>query len=374
MKRIIAVMFGAFALLASWGALSRQAAPQMSGMVSASECVDAMAIAKHMYASTSAYVYAPLQLPDHLASTMILGAKDVDISGGDALADDTDHFESPLGDQNTPSNPKIHWGKDATPAGRIVLTSESAGWRGDMYSLYVLNYDVTPEQFRADVDESNPQHQFTPLVDRSWRTPLVFWSKITRKPWVIVVDEPYEQLGQWKVILADNNSYQSACLIKFWPFQGQTRAPRVLPKVVREFASLLDQAIGYSPEQGTLQPTARLRTDSQHIWRNVAYRPWALSDRDAYNSKQQVDDGLLQWSHTGPSYARMYALIQRIHPLAEAALSTYYETEFKVPHNHAKQDAHWVIDLAYRSNFVFSGGTPSFVPRERAFSNPWMIH
>ncbi|WP_153242485.1 hypothetical protein [Frateuria defendens] len=374
MKRTIAALLGVSALLVSWEAPSSQIAPRMSGKVSAPECVDAMAIAKHMYASTSTYVYAPLQLPDHLSSTMILGAKDVDISGGDALADETDHFESPRGGQNAPSNPKIHWGKDATPAGRIVLTSDSAGWRGDMYSLYVLPNDVTPSQLRDDVTESNSQHHYSPLVDSSWRTPLVFWSKITQKPWIIVVDEPYEQLGQWQVLLATSNSYQSTCLIKFWPDQGKARAPRILPKEVREFASLLDQTLGYEPEQGTLQPTARLRMNSQHIWRNAAYRPWALSESDTYNSKKQVDDGLLQWSHTEPSHARMYARIQRMYPAAEAALSRYYGSKFKLSHKQAKQVAHWVLDVAYRSNFVFSGGNPSFMPKEHVALNPWIIH
>ena len=242
-----------------------------------------------------------------------------------------------------------------------------------MYSLFVLQSDVTPEQFRADVAESNSRHRYSPLVDRSWRTPLVFWSKITQKPWIIVVDETYEQLGQWRVLLANSDSYQSACLIKFWPDQGQARAPRILPKEVREFASLLDQTLGYGPEQGTLQATARLRMDSQHTWRNAAYRPWALSENDACNSKQQVDDGLLQWSHTGLSYARMYARIQRMYPVAEAALSRYYESKFKLSHNRAKRVAHWVLDVAYRSNFVFSGGNPSFIRREHIAPNPWII-
>lgn len=373
MKRIIAGLLGASVLLVCWGTANSHPSPHMFGKVSAPECVDAMAIAKHMYASTSTYVYAPLQLPNHLASKMILGAVDVDISGGDSLSGGNDHFATPFTDQKNPSYPKIHWGKDVTPAGRIVLTSDSFGWRGDVYSLYILQGDVTPEQFRAHLARTNPRQHFPPLVDRRWRTPLVFWSNATHKPWFIVVDEPYEPIGQWEVYLDHGNDYQSACQIKFWPGQRQVSAPRNLPKEVRELANLLDQTRGYGPEQGTLQPTASLRMHSQHIWRNVAYRPWALSENDTYNTKEQVNDGLLQWSHTGPSYARAYARIQHAYPVAEAALSRYYEFQFKLSHKQAKQAAHWILDVAYRGNFVFGGGTPSFMPRERVSPNPWAI-
>lgn len=373
MKRIIASLLGAAALLASWGAASSQPSPHMSGKMSAPECVDAMTIAKHMYASTATYVYAPLELPDHLSSTMLLGAKDVDISGGDALSNDADHFENPYADKNGPSGPKIHWGKDVIPAGRIVITADQLGWRGDMYSLYVLQGSVTPEQFRADV--ANPaRRQYQPLIDDSWRTPLVFWSQTTRKPWIIDVGDTYEQAGEWQIILADDNGYRRACTIKFWSDQGHAKAPRILPSEVRELASLLDQTLGYGPEQGTLQSTARLRMQALHIWRNVAYRPWALSESDAYNSREQVDDGLLQWSRTGPSYAQVYTRIRHAYPTAEAALTKYYESQFELSPKQARQSARWALDVAYRSNFTFSGGAPSFMPQEHANPNPWVIH
>jgi hypothetical protein len=345
----------------------------MSGEVLAPECVDAMAIAKHMYASTATYVYAPLELPDHLSSTMLLGAKDVDISGGDALSDNANHFENPYAGKSKPSGFGVHWGKDVIPAGRIVITADQLGWRGDTYSLYVLQGSITPEQFRADA-ASPARRQYQPMIDDSWRTPLVFWSQTTRKPWIIDVGDTYEQAGQWQIILAGDNGYRPACTIKFWPDQGRAKAPRILPSEVRGLANLLDQTLGYGPEQGTLQATATLRMHALHIWRSVAYRPWALSEKDAYNSKEQVDDGLLQWSRTGPSYARAYAQIQHAYPTAEVALTRYYESRFKLPHKQAKQAAHWILDVAYRSNFVFSGGTPFFMQQDNADPNPWIIH
>ena len=372
MKRRVAGLLGAALSLACCGMVAARPSPRIFGKVSAQECVDAMAIAEHMYASTSAYVYAPLQLPDHLGSSMVLGATDVDISGGDALPEKTDHFENPFSDLTGSSYPHIHWGRDITTAGRIVITSDAFGWRGDTYSLYVLQGDVTPEQFRADLVDTNPQHRYSPLLDRRWRTPLVFWSNTIEKPWFIVVDEPYETTGQWEVYVADRDGFKSACKIKFWPAMSRAAAPAILPKEVREFANLLDQTLGDGPEQGTLQSTARLRLYSRHIWINVAYRPWALSDKETYNSREQVNDGLLQWSHTGPTYARLYAQIQRAYLSAESALSNYYRSQFKLSNTQAKQAAHWFLDVAYRSNFEFSGGQPIFMPREDASPNPWV--
>lgn len=374
MKRRIVELLGAALSMVCCGVVAAQPSPRIFGRVSAQECVDAMAVAKHMYVSTSTYVYAPLQLPDHLGSTMILGATDIDISGGHALLESTNHFENPFRDLKdpSPSYQHIHWGRDVTAARRIVITTDSAGWRGDMYSLYVLHGDVTPEQFRVDLADTNPHHRYTPLLNRAWRTPLVFWSNTTEKLWFINVDEPYEPIGQWEVYLADGDGFKSACQIKFWPRQGQARAPHILPEEVRKLANLLDQTLGYSPEEGTLQPTASLRMYSQHIWRNVAYRPWALSDKDTYNSKDQVDDGLLQWSQTGPSYVRLYARIKRAYPVAELALARYYESQFKLPKGQAKKVAHWILEVAYRSNFSFSGGMPFFIRGKDVSSNPWV--
>lgn len=300
-----------------------------------------------------------------------MGATDVDISGGDALPENSDHFENPFPELKPAPNPHIHWGKDVNRAWRLVITADSAGWRGDMYSLYALKGNVTGEQFRSDLADANQHHRYAPLVDRAWRPPLVFWSEAVRKPWFIVVDDTYETVGRWDVYLAGGNGYINACHINFWPGQGRAQAPRVLPKKVRAFAGLLDQSLGYGPEQGTLQPTATLRNYSRHIWRNVAFRPWALSDQDTYNSKEQVDDGLLRWSQTGASYARLYRRIQRGYPAAELALSSYYEFNFKLPKLQAKKVAHWILDVAYRSNFSFSGGTPTFMRGKDVRPNPW---
>ncbi|MEO9078198.1 MAG: hypothetical protein ABI268_02700 [Rhodanobacter sp.] len=371
MKRIIAGLLGASLTLIFCGAADAQSSPRISGQVSAPECRDAMSLAKHMYASNSIFLYAPLQISDHMESTLIQGATDVDISGGDALPDTSGHFENPFSELTGATYPHVHWGKDVSNAGRLVVVAGSLGWRGDVYSLYALKGNITPEQFRGDLADTNQLHRYRPLVYNAWRPPLVFWSEITGKPWFIDVGDTYERIGRWDVYLAGSNGYKDACQINFWRDQGRAQAPLVLPNEVRVLASLLDQTLGYGPEQGTLQPTATLRSYSRHVWRNVAYRPWTLSDKDTYNSKDQVDDGLLLWSKTGPSYAHSYARIQRTYPLAESALARYYKSEFKLSKEQAKKVAHWVLDVAYRSNFVFSGGTPVFQGKDTV-ANPWI--
>jgi hypothetical protein len=372
MKQIISGLLVASLALICCGNAVAQRSPRISGQASAPECRDAMSLAKHMYASSSLFLYAPLQISDHMASTMILGASDVDISGGDAFSENSGHFENPFSDLTGATYPHIHWGKNVNSAGRLVVVANSFGWRGDVYSLYALKRNITPEEFRGDLADANQHHLYMPLVDGAWRPPLVFWSGATGKSWFIDVGDTYETTGRWNVYLSGSKGYENACQIDFWSDQGRSQAPRTLPKEVRVLARLLDQTLGYGPEQGTLQPTATLRSHSRHVWRNVAYRPWALSDKGVYNSKDQVDDGLLLWSKTGPSYDRSYALIKRTYPLAELALERYYKSKFKLSKGQAKKVAHWVMDVAYRSNFIFSGGTPFFMQEKDVSPNPWV--
>jgi len=61
------------------------AAPLAKGDVSRSECIDAMKLANAMYASAAPRLFAPLEIPKEMQSRLILGASELDISGGEAL-------------------------------------------------------------------------------------------------------------------------------------------------------------------------------------------------------------------------------------------------------------------------------------------------
>ncbi|MBO9716296.1 MAG: hypothetical protein J7507_05670 [Pseudoxanthomonas sp.] len=340
----------------------------MSGDTSSPECVDAMKLAKHMYESDSSYLYAPLTFPSDMEGVLTLGTTERDISGGDALPATSDHFGNETLKIEGPSELNIHWGHDQGSAGRIVVTADPHGWRGDAYSLYVLKSDVTPDQFRADLESGYYRQSFQPVIYEVWRPPLVFWSNALNRPWFIAINDKYESKGSWTVHAA-SHGYQQTCEIRFWP-DSSIEASRH-PAPIRRLIGLLDQTIGPGLDEGTLQPTAGLRLYASHVWGNLLYRPWALSDSETYNSREQVDTGLREWSKNGATFARIHADIQRSYPQAEAALSRYYETQFKIPRSHAKKCARWALDVAYRSNFIFSGEQPGYRSQTDASPNPW---
>jgi hypothetical protein len=258
----------------------------------------------------------------------------------------------------------VYWGTDVIGGKRIAVGERPQGWRGNMYALYVLSPDVTVAQLGADLDQ--PNRRYTPVLDGQWRPPLVFWSTATDGPWFIDAYDMYEIDGHWDVYLPGSD-FKLACTITFWPEERDVIAPRALPKEARDFAWLLDQTLGFAPEDGTLQSTAHLRLRTQHLWKNVAYRPWAISGALPYNARAQVDDGLRAWSRNGASFAKLHARIQRAYPLAERALARYYEREFKLSEPQSIQAARWVLDVAYRANFVFPDGSRD----DEANTTPW---
>lgn len=376
MKPIAAYLLGACLLLCYCGLAQARNQPYITGQISAPECVDSINFAKQVYTSASPYLYAPIEIPHGLNSIMILGTTNVDISGGDALDNsDRGHFSNPFSEVRNLNLPRTYWGKDISNGVRLVVTAEGYGWRGDMYSLYALPERVTPQQFKDALAPHAPgQEQYKSILQGSWRPPFVFWSKITHRPWFIVVGGTYELGGAWWIYLDDEDTSKASCVVHFWPSLGSNSAPLALPEKVKYLKKLLDETMGHDstgPLSGTMHPIAALTMESAHVWLNVAYRPWALSDKDAYNSRERADAGLLDWSHNGPAYEKLYFRIQRAYPLAQSALATYYESHFGLPKASAKHVAKWVLDIAFRATFSFSGGTPSYMKSNDANPNPW---
>lgn len=328
-----------------------------------------MKLAKHAYDSDADYLYAPPSLPSDMNGALTLGTLERDISGGDALPEASDHFDDETAHTEDAPKLHIHWGKDAPVAGRIVVTAEPYGWRGDMYALYALKSEVTPQQFRDDLNRTDGTHRYKPVIRDGWRPPLIFESASSRSLWFITTTDMYEIEGSWAIYTAGPAGYQQTCEIRFWP--DGNAAAWLFPESVKHLIELLDQTLGPGIDEGTLQPTAGLRLRSLHIWRNAAFRPWALSDRETYNTREQVDTGLKEWAKNGATYARVYEGIVRTYPRAEAALARYYEGQFGLSTSRARRNAHWVLDIAYRSNFVFPGGRPSLMSKDNLSLNPW---
>jgi hypothetical protein len=296
---------------------------------------------------------------------MVLGTLAFDISGGDALEVDEEVFEIlPHG------NRSIYWDKNAAVGVRIVVQEDQFSWRGDRYSLFLVSAN---EPKNIIIDESNGDYNISKvpsLFGDMWRPPLVFRQKSTSKRWFITVGEPYEILSDWAVYLQTSQGFEQRCKVAFRSgVEGEISS---LPKTVQRLLGLLDDTLGPGLNEGTLQPTANIRNRVRHIWANAALRPWALSDRDRYNSKEEVDSGLEKWSKNGPSFKKVYRKIKATYPLAERDLAEYYRQHFHLQSSDAERLAKWVLEIAYCANYAFSNGQEYF-RYDNVDNNPWKL-
>lgn len=336
-------------------AIEAVSSPIVIGDTSCMECKDALVLGVSQFNSKSSRLYAPLTVPADLSSRMVLGASDLDISGGHAVEANEEQFEN-LQQLNEHPNRNIYWGKHTDYGTRIVLKESSAGWRGDEYSLYLVNANVQQDDFLKSSQESYNKSKYKPLLGNMMRPPLIFFSK-TQKMWFIEVGETQKILSDWDVYKATPNGFEKTCTIKFLPV-GKN-AMDLLPKKVRNFAYLVSQTIGTDDNN-----------KAKHVWANATVRPWALSDSDTYNSSDEVKDGLLSWSKGSASFRRVYKEIMQSYPLVESSLANYYMRQFNLSKNQANTLAKWALDIAFRSNYTFSNGQDYF-RYDNVNTNPW---
>jgi hypothetical protein len=313
-----------------------------------------------MYQSTAQRLYAPLTIPTDFRSTLVLGASALDISGGDALTSTEDFDKLPQGTRS------IYWAKETNGALRVVVREIPVGWRGDMYDLYLLDAGVAKADFLNGMESDPGSSLYQPVVSDTWRPPLVFQRDQRKAKWFIDVGQSFQILADWRVYSSTDR--HAICTIAFSP-SGKDPAG-LLPRPVTRLAHKLDEALGPGNDEGTLQPTARTRLDAKRVLANAALRPWALTDGDAYNSRSEVEAGLEEWAKVNHSHRRLYSEIRKEYPLAENSLAAYYASAYGLQPQKARETATWVLDLIFRSFFVFSNGQDYF-RYDGVRTNPW---
>jgi hypothetical protein len=288
-----------------------------------------------------------------------------DISGGDSAAANPRIFE--VIPRLDIGNRSIYWAKHADSGGRVVVTTIPRGWRGDEYSVYLLDAQIAPSEFQESFEEGYGESRvYKSLIGSAWRPPLIFTPPGDGPLWIVYLGEPYSILGDWIVYSATKDT--PSCSIGFHPEFAD--AADLLPAAVRSWARALGKTIGPGEDEGTLQPTARLRLGIQHALATAAVRPWALSEADIYNSRAEVDAGLKEWSRQGQSFAREYETIQDGYPSATRALTEYYAQRFQLANAKAHEQAEWVMDILYRAHFVFHSDE-SYFRYDNVNTNPW---
>jgi hypothetical protein len=362
--------FVALAATACPIALADASWPAISGDVSTQECADALKLARAMFNSDSRRLYAPPIGLDGLTSELALRPHSLDISGGHALQEDPAAFEQ-FPQRRDPTR-SIYWERTAQDHVRIAVWESPMGWQGDVYSVYVLPAEMDKDEFLAKFSDPPSQTRPSELISGGWRPPLVFQIKSSGRMWFIDVGQPYTALGPWQVYRASSGPLDPVCTIQFRPAAIRD-VLSLLPEPVASFAQLVDQTIGPGLDEGTMQYTARLRINVQHVWANVAQRPWAVSEADVYNSRQEVDAGLKTWSRGGHSHLRVYRQILAAYPIALHSLCAYYERTFSLSKDKAQPLAEYVLDIALRANYIFSNGGKYF-RYENVNNNPWKLH
>lgn len=344
--------------------ISSEASPRLYGDIRAAECLDAFHLAKWAYKSRASKLYATESLPEDLGSQMVLGALFLDISGGGSLEANEDVFE-----RLPHEGRSIYLERSAVGASRIAVQEDAMGWRGDRYSLYELAPTVEKASFSVADGKDYQMTGVSPLLQESWRPPLVLKRNDTNRLWFITVGEPYQVLADWGVYLHTPDGYRQECRVSFRNAgEGELAS---LPISVQKLVGLLDETLGPGSDEGTSHPTAGIRIAVQSFWANAALRPWALTDRDRYNSKGEVDAGLEAWSKNGLSYKEVYRKIQSTYPTAEKDLASYYRRVFQLSRRGSEALAKWVLEIGYCANYSFPNGADYF-RYDNVDNNPWL--
>ncbi|MER9406857.1 hypothetical protein NKI36_22745 [Mesorhizobium caraganae] len=319
--------------------------PLMSGDTRRSECVEALALASAQFRSDAFSMRAPLPIAVAAMSRLVLSISEEHIEAGDAQSADPDVF----GKMTYPGNPNtlrnVYWKISPQNGKRLIVAESQVGWRGDQYSYYLADPSLPVDTFLVDPEQLRTLG-LKPVIAEVWRPLQLLQNSVSGQLWAI--DQNEER--SWDVYILDEAGMSARCHIAF--MSNVTPAVRLLPKPAQRFATLLAEALGPGTNEGTLQPTARIKNLVEQAWANAAMRPWALK-RDPYNSRAEVDEGLEKWAMRGPKYRRAYRAIHRQYPQAVAALASYYRATFSKSPRAARQMAAQSIDYLYRCTFVF---------------------
>lgn len=313
-----------------------------------SECNAAMRLADRAQKSDNFSLWEPPIVPADFGSTLVVGPSDLDLSGGDALQVDARVFSKvPLADNATRS---VYWQTEVVKGERLVVEEMPHGWRGDAYAVRSIRKELSPADYFA-VQSHLRNKRLSTIISGAWRAPLIFKNHGDEELWVIDVGQPYDFSPNWRVYVAGPNSTRPilACEIQFRPEVRD--AALLLPPTIQQLSALLNESIGSGQDEGTLQPTARIRNKLQQAWANAALRPWAKNQ--AYNTRDEVVANLEKWSRQGSAQQRAYRSIKAEYPFAERALIEYYKQNFHMSGSEAKSTATAVLDGVFRSHYVF---------------------
>jgi len=337
--------------------------PTLTGNTTSAQCQQALHLAESAFRSTNSSLLWPISSAAS-PSKVVLRPKDRDISGGDALAHDSATFARFRNELNARVD-ILFWQTVPQAGMRFVVAETGHSWRGDNYATFYIPASISREKLLGSMEGHARAGTIAALLEQRWNPPLFLRDSTRRVTWLIDRGEPYEIFADWAVYVPGAKGLDRPCRITFG--RHNTIGLAALPGAVRTFASSLDEALGPGRDEGTLQPTARIRLNVQRQWANVSVRPWAATERP-YNTLAEVHAGSAEWSRGSTARTRLLRKIQVQQVAARSALASYYRRQFGINRPTAERMSAFATDYMLRHYFVFHGGASEFgVP----IKTPW---
>lgn len=350
--------------------LTAQTAPKLIGDGTRAECRIAFDMAKATFASTNPSLLWPILAPVETEVSVVLSRGGYDISGGQPLHDDATAFDRVKYDSRAPDD-FLYWQRETHGGRRLVVVQDEFNWRGAWY--YLFNVDSSLSQSNFIVAYTSARRSDLPsldvgvpvLGDNRWQPPTILRTPQTQEMWVLDQGEGGNGLTSWSVYLSSSKGMNSPCQIEF--ASDDAVGLKRLPRSVRHFAALLDEALGPGTNEGTLNQTGSIRFDVAQHWAILTERPWALVG-EPYNSREQVDDALTEWARSVPARTRLHKELEKTYDVAQRELAVFLVANFSISQNQVDLFSAYAMDHMLRTYFVFHIEDEE---KRVTVSNPW---
>lgn len=315
-------------------------------------CGEALALARSSYRSDQFYLYA---LPDprsaNITSTFALRQGEPGTPSEGALVEDPSVFQKiskPSPDQSAPRS--VYWQIKPDHGLRYVMSEEAFGWRGDQYTLFAVDQNVTPSQFfgadGSDASKTAPR----PVIDQTWRPPLMMHEMAGGEVWAIDVGPPYVAFADWKVYAIAADGVKQRCTVSFG--DQNELGPALLPEPVQRLAGLLAQSLDDKDDGGTLHLVTGLKQYIRYLWANIAVRPQAVGKEEPDVSRAEAEAEIAKWAEATPRLRTLRTEIVAQFPRAQKSLADYYKARFNKADKDAEAMAQQALDIVLRSYFT----------------------
>ena len=303
-------------------------------------CLESFKLALASFNSDNFNIDINFVLPRNSNIKLIIKPSSPDISNDDDLIADKNIFQQ-ISNNNYGL---IYWQIKSNYGLRYIVTENSFGWRGNQYQLFAINENMPSDEFLDIYVKENKKLASSLIIDMNWIPPLILKNQMTDEIWAIDVGSPYNYLSNWTIYEIYSEGIRKSCTIKFHP--NSKSVIDLLPKAVQTLAVILDQTLVNGHNEGTLQLTARKRIAANHIWANIALRPWALPKAKSINGLQYLDADLKKIPHNLKELNKIYSE-------AERELARYYNIKFAKNTKYTDEMAKHALYFVFKSYFDF---------------------